>query len=60
MFIASGFTWMFNRGYCRDCGVDLVSIETEEEWFFIDSKSLYCGVVHRVRKKGKKLDLGES
>ena len=29
---------MFNRGYCRDCGVDLVSIETEEEciWFFID------------------------
>ena len=50
---------MFNRGYCRDCGVDLVSIETEEEWFFIDSKSLYCGVVHRVRKKGKKLDLGE-
>ena len=36
--MASGFTWMFNRGYCRDCGVDLVSIETEEEWFFIDSE----------------------
>ena len=38
--MASGLAWMFNRGYCRDCGVDLVSIETEEEciWFFIDSE----------------------
>ena len=38
VFMASGFTWMFNRDYCRDCGVDLVSIETEEEWFFIDGE----------------------
>ena len=47
---------VFNRDYCRDCGVDLVSIETEEEWFFIDGEirnrytaELYIGLEKKER-----------
>ena len=35
-FMGSGLTWGYNRGFCEGCGGDLVSIETEEEWNFIN------------------------
>ena len=46
--MASGLAWMVNRNFCRSCGGDLVSIETEEEWKFITgevqnrSTSVWC------------------
>ncbi|KAJ7385794.1 Cartilage matrix protein [Desmophyllum pertusum] len=38
MFTKSGKTWTDNQNSCRDKGGDLVSIETEEEWTFINSQ----------------------
>ena len=38
MFTKSGKTWTDNQNSCRDKGGDLVSIETEEEWKFINSQ----------------------
>ncbi|XP_078372611.1 cochlin-like [Oculina patagonica] len=37
MFTKSGKTWTENQNSCKDKGGDLVSMETEEEWKFINS-----------------------
>lgn len=36
--MGSGLKWRFNRGLCEGCRGDLISIETEEEWNFINSE----------------------
>lgn len=36
MFTKSGKTWTENQNSCKDKGGDLVSMETEEEWQFIN------------------------
>ena len=38
IFSEWGKTWGFNQRTCRDQGGDLVSIETEEEWMFINNE----------------------
>ena len=34
----NGWSWLFNRETCQNQGGDLVSIETEEEWKFINDE----------------------
>lgn len=38
MFTKAGKTWAENQNSCKDKGGDLVSMETEEEWNFINSQ----------------------
>ena len=38
MFTKSGKTFTENQNSCQDKGGDLVSMETEEEWTFINSQ----------------------
>ena len=37
-FVETGRTWSENRDTCKGKGGDLVSIETEEEWQFINAE----------------------
>lgn len=37
MFTKAGKTWTENQNSCRDKGGDLISIETEIEWTFINN-----------------------
>ncbi|RMX54592.1 hypothetical protein pdam_00023671 [Pocillopora damicornis] len=38
IFSVKGLSWLWNRETCRSQGKDLVSIETEEEWTFINDE----------------------
>ena len=38
MFIKSGKSWTDNQNSCKDKGGDLVSMETEEEWKYVNSQ----------------------
>ena len=46
----SGESWRSNRGACQRQGGDLVSIETEEEWNFINNESQKRNAAHYQNK----------
>ena len=61
-----GESWKVNRFNCKNQGGDLISIETEEEWNFINNEIQRRNETNYgnkwsigLIKKGRELDLGE-
>ena len=66
IILVKRFSWHWNRNKCQSQGGDLVSIETEEEWNFINDEIQRRNMTKYdnrwsigLIKKGRELDLGE-